>query len=147
MQSNAVIQFTSEENRYKLKLTTFQLNNNLYTNWRVTEKNHLHTWFMGIKLKSMAINHFSCFTWETWGGGNINHIVFHLCTLTNKQYNIEVTCHSGQHQRFGGKVAMGRVSLGTLDVPYHFFHHRCSLFTFIYLPTEVHGPDTDTVAE
>jgi len=32
MKSNAVIQFTSEENRYKLKLTTFQLNNNLYTN-------------------------------------------------------------------------------------------------------------------
>jgi hypothetical protein len=60
---------------------------------------------------------------------------------------MEVKCHSGQHQRFGGKVAMGKVSLGTLDVPYHFFHHQCSLFTFIYFPTEVCGPDTDRVAE
>jgi hypothetical protein len=47
----------------------------------------------------------------------------------------------------GGKVAMGEVSLGTMDVPHQLPHQHCSMFTFIYLSTIICGPDTDRVAE
>jgi hypothetical protein len=100
---------------------------------------------MCIKPKPVSVKHFSCFTLET--GEKINHIVFHLCIFTNKQNNIYVTCHSGQHQMCGGMVAMGKFSLGTLFVPYQLPHHHCSMFASIYLPTIICGPDTDRIDE
>jgi len=41
--------------------------------------------------------------------------VFNLSILTNKQHNVDVTGRSVQHQMCCGTVAMGKVSVGTLD--------------------------------
>ena len=41
--------------------------------------------------------------------------VFNVSILTNKQHNIKVTGHRSHHQMCCGTVAMGKVSVGTLD--------------------------------
>ena len=41
--------------------------------------------------------------------------MFNLSILTNKQHSVEVTGRSVQHQMCGGTVAMGKVSVLTLD--------------------------------
>jgi hypothetical protein len=47
----------------------------------------------------------------------------------------------------GGMVAFGKVSVGTLGVQQRLTQHHCLMFTFIYLPTIICGPNTGRVAE
>jgi len=72
--------------------------------------------------------------------------VFHLCILANKQHNIEVTGYSDQHEICGGWVTMGKFAVGTLGVRHQLTQQYCLMFTVIYLPTLICGPDTDRVA-